>query len=544
MHWLKKTVAVAAAGLGGMSAMGQEPARYDAVVPAVRLGTPTALPDSGVVRAFTPITPPKTSVRPASFGTPPRPLVVRGAGPLLDDEPTEQFLPKELPPLDEARLIWPTPPETAKKTEAGATSVQPASDLTRIVGSNAEAATVVAADTPISTSSGIVCADGSCDSPFSRYDFGPGRFYAKGEWLLWWTRGFRLPPLVATDSPNAPIDTRGLLGNGTAQLIYGNSLTSQGPTSGARFTVGYNVDPCGFCALEANFFFLGRKNDNASFSSAQNPVLSRPFFDLNNGTPNRELLSSPDQGPGTIFAGNGSIRVDTSSTLLGGELNLRRVMTCGCSPVKLTALAGFRALSLSENLRITESTLFLTDIPYNFPDVPVFAGDRSTLFDSFSTRNRFFGGQIGAAAEWQRERWSFEARAKLAIGATYQAVDVDGGVTLASPGRGTQTFVGGLYAVPSNMGTHSQTRFGLVPEVGFSVGYQLTENIRVFAGYDFLYWSSVVRPGDQVDQVLDLNQVPQSGRPYPPANQVRPRVPLQTSSYWAQGINAGLLFRY
>jgi hypothetical protein len=53
-----------------------------------------------------------------------------------------------------------------------------------------------------------------------------------------------------------------------------------------------------------------------------------------------------------------------------------------------------------------------------------------------------------------------------------------------------------------------------------------------------------VRPGDQIDQVLDLNQVPNSGRPFPPANQVRPVVPFQVSSYWAQGVNAGVLFRY
>jgi len=38
--------------------------------------------------------------------------------------------------------------------------------------------------------------------------------------------------------------------------------------------------------------------------------------------------------------------------------------------------------------------------------------------------------------------------------------------------------------------------------------------------------------------------VPNSGGPFPPASQVRPRVPFQTSSFWAQGVNAGVLIRY
>jgi len=80
--------------------------------------------------------------------------------------------------------------------------------------------------------------------------------------------------------------------------------------------------------------------------------------------------------------------------------------------------------------------------------------------------------------------------------------------------------------------------------VGLKVGYDLNDNVRIFAGYDFLYWSSVVRPGDQIDQTLDANRVPNAGGPFPAVNEVRPRVPFTTSSYWAHGFTGGLEFRY
>ncbi len=83
-----------------------------------------------------------------------------------------------------------------------------------------------------------------------------------------------------------------------------------------------------------------------------------------------------------------------------------------------------------------------------------------------------------------------------------------------------------------------------MPQLDLKLGYQVTNNIRVFVGYDFLYWSSVIRPGDQIDQTLDLNKVPNSGAPFAASTQVRPIVPFRTSGYWATGVNMGVEFRY
>ena len=49
---------------------------------------------------------------------------------------------------------------------------------------------------------------------------------------------------------------------------------------------------------------------------------------------------------------------------------------------------------------------------------------------------------------------------------------------------------------------------------------------------------------DLMSQVLDANLIPNSGAPFPAANQVRPRVPFRSSNYWALGLNAGFEIRY
>lgn len=544
---------------------------------AITLGQPTPLP-GGVVRAgaFAPVTP-DTGIQRASFGPAPRPSVVRGAS---DDLPKIDVDLKTPPPLFPVlpaptevggSAAEPLPPAQPAKQDAqpAPAAKKPVQSVPAAKSAEKDAPSVIEVDTegkvtvvpeprfqplkakapppPVTVSEPtkvldehVIIVDNSGSPLWGGGTASQTRFYAQSEYLLWWTRGMHLPPLVLTDSPTTPIANLGVLGNGTSQLLYGNSNTSTGPNSGGRFTLGYTLDDCGYCTLEGSFFFLGRKNDNASFNSNQFPVLGRPFYDLNDGVLSREFTAIP-LSAGAPFAATGVISVNTTSNLLGAEANLKSLLWCGCN-YQVTGLVGFRYLDLTESVRITESSV--QQLAFADVDASIRPGDMTFVFDNFATHNRFYGGQIGASGEWTFGRWSVEGSAKLGIGVTQQTVNIDGGQQIVSLDGRVQSFQGGLYAVPSNIGSHTQNQFGFVPEVGLKLNYQLTENISLFVGYDILYWSSVVRPGDQIDQVLDLNQVPNSGRPYPTASQVRPVVPFQTSSYWAQGVNAGVLFRY
>jgi len=102
----------------------------------------------------------------------------------------------------------------------------------------------------------------------------------------------------------------------------------------------------------------------------------------------------------------------------------------------------------------------------------------------------------------------------------------------------------GFLASGSNSGHFTRDVFAVVPEVGINLGWQITTQLRASVGYTFLYWSSVVRPGDQVDVGLSGTQLPTDTRFNPGAGPARPAVLLRGKDFWAQGINFGLEFRY
>ena len=119
----------------------------------------------------------------------------------------------------------------------------------------------------------------------------------------------------------------------------------------------------------------------------------------------------------------------------------------------------------------------------------------------------------------------------------------DGGATFLDLPTGiVQRQPGGLLALPgSNIGRFSKDRFAVVPEVGLNLGYQVTESVRAFVGYDFLYLSDVVRAGNQIDTRVNTNQLQ---RPMVAGGPTAPAFTFNGSDFWAQGLNFGLEFRY
>lgn len=369
------------------------------------------------------------------------------------------------------------------------------------------------------------------------------RFYVQGEYLYWWTRGQTVPPLVTTAPAEAPEDTRGALGAPGTRVLFGGSRLNAVGHSGARISAGYWCDD--FCqwAVEGNYFFLAQGRQRFEANSDQFPVLARPIFNVNTGAQDRQLTASPGTNPGDAFNLTGRIVVDLTSRLQGAELNVKRVCREDYD-YRFNVLAGFRYVDLQEGLNIVEAGQSLRAVAGTNLFDP---GTQFIVRDSFNTRNQFYGAQIGASLELQRDRWFLEGRVKLALGVTHQTVTIDGSQTFLAPNGTQSNFTGGLLAVGSNIGRFSQNRFSVVPELGLKVGYQLTENVRVFVGYDFLYWTSVLRPGDQVDLNVNVTQVPnfcQDQAFCPPNPSQRPAVLFRTSDFWAQGVSAGVEIRY
>jgi hypothetical protein len=379
---------------------------------------------------------------------------------------------------------------------------------------------------------------------------GSERFYARGEYLSWWLKGQNLPPLVTTSSPFLPENSLGVLGPGSV-ILFGNGTQNAQQFSGVRLTAGYWLDPCGLWAAEVGGFWLGSRNTHFAVDSTTTPVLARPIQIQNLGNlESRELTATPGLSPDALFLLRGGINVDTSTQFWGAEANLRRVLCSGCD-YRLDAFAGFRYLDLRDVLQITENLTTLKDFPEPSlnPPVQVKAGDHFVSIDRFATRNQFYGGQLGLNGEFRRGRWLFGAQAKVGLGCVQQALDIQGSTTLTQAATGNNIVApGGLYAQPSNIGSHSQSRFAVAPEVGLRVGYQFTDHISAFVGYNFLYLSSVIRPGDQIDRSIDVRQVPfglgSTVMLPPPPGVQHPIALFRTTDFWAQGVNVGLEIRY
>jgi hypothetical protein len=297
--------------------------------------------------------------------------------------------------------------------------------------------------------------------------------------------------------------------------------------SGGRFNFGFWFTEEHALGMEANFFLLQNMVTDFSAASTGIPILARPFVNFTPGAADFGMNSSLKVAyPGLVA---GSFFATTKSNLLGTDVYFRQALCCDCCR-RLDLLAGYRYLRLSEGLQISE-----TETGTN-PTSPLF-GIPIVLSDGFNTRNNFNGGEIGLIGECMRNDWFVRLIAKVALGATDHNVNINGSTTIFNMPLGP----GGFLAVPSNSGSHHSSAFSVVPEVGIDFGYAITPHMRVFTGYSFLYWTRVARPGDQIDLAVNTTQPPLGNALVGPA---RPAFALQSSGFWAQGINFGVEFRY
>ena len=172
-------------------------------------------------------------------------------------------------------------------------------------------------------------------------------------------------------------------------------------------------------------------------------------------------------------------------------------------------------------------------------------GDAEIIHDSFGVRSQFFGGQVGARSEFDYGPLYAELLGKVAVGDSHETVRVNGNTTLIPAATGVPVVApGGLLATATNIGRKSRDEFAVVPELGVNVGYQPVPLLRFFVGYTFLYWSDVVRAGDQIDRTVNLTVVPSSGTFGPLTGPARPVVPFRTTDFWAQGVQFGFELQY
>lgn len=364
----------------------------------------------------------------------------------------------------------------------------------------------------------------------------PGtRFWVSADYLLWWLRkGPVNGPLVTSGSVNDAIP--GALGQPRTQVLFGNNDLNYNPFSGMRFQAGIQLDSG--LSLEGGFFLFETRtvSFNAASDANGNPLIARPIFN------NRANL---EEAYGTSFPGAwfGQTGVSSHSALQGYEINLAaNLRDTACSQFQF--LVGFRALNLNEDLAIQDRLAPLKPGILTFLGKAVNAPNSLADFDRFHAGNQFYGGQLGGRWETFFDRFSLAVTGKVAFGATQELVTIDGSSTQLTP-AGSTTVPGGILAQTSNMGRHYRDVFAVVPEANVNLNWQLTPRLSASTGYSFLYWSSVARPGSQIDHGVNPS-LPPTDQSFGTtgAGQNRPGFQFQSSSFWAQGVNFGLMFRF
>ena len=415
-------------------------------------------------------------------------------------------------------------------------------------------------------------------------------FYARGEYVLWWFNGFYAPPLVTTadteedagilEMPGAtddPLDFN--LPRPTTQILSGGGdMLDNLARNGARVTLGTWL---GDWAIEGDYTVFGEERESTAFTSADasnpdTPIISRPFFNLwplaidagdADGDGDITEVIPPSEAIEMVVypdVVDGSVTVTATSDFATAGVHVRLPVCCedpcqlgcgdsigcggsvGCGtligggrPARQTDfILGYRYAKLNEMLQIYED-LYLDP---EFSTEP----DHVTVLDRFTTENVFNGAEIGFISEWLWRRWSFELLSKLAIGNNRQTVTVFGTTsawTDGVPEVGSPSDEG-IYAVETNIGTQRRDEFAIMPELGATLGFSLTQRVRLTAGYSLIYLTPVVRPGDQIDRELNRDywsSYTGGGLdPTPSTSPPRPEPRFVTSDLFAHGLRLGL----
>jgi hypothetical protein len=362
--------------------------------------------------------------------------------------------------------------------------------------------------------------------PDLAYDFIHDRFWFRGEFLGWWSKGFATPPLLTTSPTGTPAADAGVLGAAGTSVVFGGKDLSGGFQPGERLTFGAWLDHAETFGLESSYLQLNRDTQYFSASGVSVPILARPFFNVQSNAQDSQLVNFPGQQSGS-FASAVASDLQVAEFLIRTNLQQRPGLT-------IDMVAGYRFQQLEDHLAVDDALSF-SSTQSGFP-----AGSTVQQSDRFDTRNVFQGGVVGIATSIERARWSLDTSLKIGVGNTYSRVTIDGSTATSIPGQAATLLPGGLLALPSNIGRHDSNQFSAAPELGLVLGFEFTPQLRAMIGYDLLYWTTVARPGDQIDLNIDPRQFPPSAS----TTATLPAFVLHTSDYWAQGLNLGLDWRF
>jgi hypothetical protein len=445
--------------------------------------------------------------------------------------------------------------ETSSATTAGKAAASPFKDES--AATPAKAVPAEPGASPSSSPSPVAGIPVNNDS----FAGAPGQFWFRGEYLCWWTSGAHLPMTVATQDT-----TTGVFSN-----LYGDRDIRSGTHEGYRINLGAWLDGGHSWGVEGDYFDLSGRPDgyDSGFTNgyagnnaggAQFPIV-RPYVD-----PALAGIQANGIGYPNIYTGR--ITVDTGDYFQSAGLWLRHELRSGewstnhgdtnwtdssARTFRLDAIGGYRFTRLIDYVNIQNNEVD-TENPAAYPGgTNGLPGALYSQIDSYRTVNNFNGCELGLNAVFTSGRWSLDIVSKTAFGVNNQYARLYNLQSVSenpnyTGGDGAGNFVSTIGATPQEF---SRNRFSAIPELILTAGYQVTDHLKVTAGYDLLYWTAVVRAADQIavdpatgvplGSLFNTNLTPPPS--LTPPSTLPPFV-WNESHFLAQGLHLGAEFRF
>ena len=353
-------------------------------------------------------------------------------------------------------------------------------------------------------------------------------FWIRAESLLWWASDSDIPALATSSPLGTPIGDAGVLGLPSTTTLFGGSAFGD-LQAGGRIRFGTYATPCKL-GIDGSLWGVW-DDDDSSWSSDGDPAYARPFFNV-------DPLVNAEDAQLISFENvlRGVLNIHTSSEILGGDIGIRKNLCCSadaCSQNsrRLDGYLGYRYFRVDEGIRISER---LESISLTGPTV---LGTTIDLFDDFQTKNEFHGATIGVIGAMQRGRWTTELMSRVAFGNLSREAIINGATTTTVPTLAPVTNPGGLLAQSTNIGVYEDDDFAVLPELQLNLSYAVKRNMRLTAGYSFMYLGDVVRPGDIIDRSLNGQLLDPT---LPVTGPSRPSFVWNDSSMWLMGLNLGV----
>jgi len=381
----------------------------------------------------------------------------------------------------------------------------------------------------------------------------PSRLYGGIEYLHWWVKGAPLSvPLVST----GPVANKeGFLINSNTTILYGapfspavggNDQQSFPGFSGARLTVGYWLDDDQRYGVEASGFLLQSRTTTfqAQGDSTGSPGLRVPVYNsisyapggrCDQSNPTACLITPQEDGVPLSIPNELTGGAQVTNSLQLGEFDLTGVIPLyRNSSWQISGLAGGTFLQLNEGFNLTTTLAGVTSSK-------AFAGQSGFTVDEFKTRNRFYGATLGVRGRYNYGPMFVEGTGRVSFGASQEVLTVNGAYKDFGASFANSIGPYGIFAMPANEGKFTKVNFAVVPAVQVKLGYNITPSIALTVGYDFLYDSNVIRPGDQIDRNIPKGQTYQQDGTAP--SLTSPAKLFRTTGFYAQGISIGVVFR-